>query len=113
VGVFGFLVDIATVYTLRDLVGLYVAGMISCVVAATANWAIHRAWTFKGMGTGLAHRQWLLFLSTNLGGFGLNHGAYAALIFFSPLCHAHPALAIADGAGMFLSFHLSHTEAFR
>lgn len=115
VGVFGFFVDTATVYALRSLVGLYVAGMLSYLVAATANWAIHRVWTFRGMGSAPAHRQWLLFLTTNLGGFALNRGTYAALIFFSPLCHAHPVLAIAAGAGagMFLNFHLSRTVAFR
>ena len=115
VGVAGFVVDTLVVYGLRGWLGLYLAGMVSYLVAASGNFVLNRIWTFRGQGSAPAHRQWLLFLLTNLGGFVLNRGTYVALIFFSPLCHSHPILAIAAGAvaGMFLNFHLSRTVAFR
>lgn len=115
VGVAGFVVDTLVVYGLRGWLGLYLAGMVSYLVAASVNFVLNRAWTFRGQGSAPPHRQWLLFLLTNLGGFALNRGTYVALIFFSPLCHSHPVLAIAAGAvaGMFLNFHLSRTVAFR
>jgi putative flippase GtrA len=115
VGVLGFLVDTAIVYALRATMGLYLAGIVSYLVVATLNWAINRAWTFRGQGSHPAHRQWMLFLATNLGGFTLNRGAYALLIFFSPFVRANPVLAVAAGAvaGMFLNFHLARTVAFR
>ena len=115
VGVFGFGVDTLVVYSLRFWLGLYLAGIVSYLVAASANFALNRAWTFRGQGSAPPHRQWALFLLTNLGGFALNRGTYAGLIFFSPLCAAHPVLAIAAGAvaGMFINFHLSRTVAFR
>jgi putative flippase GtrA len=115
VGGVGFVVDTLVVYSLRGWLGLYLAGVVSYLIAASGNFALNRAWTFRGQGSAPAHRQWLLFLLTNLGGFVLNRGTYAALIFFSPLCHSHPVLAIAAGsvAGMFVNFHLSRTVAFR
>lgn len=115
VGAFGFVVDTAVVYALRHRLGLYGAGMVSYVVAASVNWAINRAWTFRGQGRHKAHHQWMLFLLTNLAGFVLNRGAYALLIHFSPLVRAWPVLAVAAGslAGMFVNFHLSRTVAFR
>jgi putative flippase GtrA len=115
VGAIGFVVDTAVVYGLRGWLGLYLAGIVSYVVAASVNFVLNRAWTFRGQGSAPPHRQWALFLLTNLGGFVLNRGTYAGLIFFSPLVHRHPVLAIAAGAlaGMFLNFHLSRTVAFR
>jgi putative flippase GtrA len=47
VGTLGFCWDTATVYALRHLVGLYVAGTAGFLVAATANWLLNRLWTFR------------------------------------------------------------------
>ena len=115
VGTFGFVVDTAVVYATRYWLGLYGAGVLSFVVAATANWALNRAWTFRGQGTRRAHHQWALFLATNLIGFVLNRGTYMALIATSPVCAANPVLAIAAGsiAGMFANFGLSRRVVFR
>ncbi len=115
VGALGFLVDTAVVYALRGAMGLYLAGLVSYIVAASVNWAVNRAWTFQGQGSAPAHRQWALFLFTNLGGFALNRGTYALLIYFVPLCAVYPVIAIAAGAvaGMLVNFHLSRTVAFR
>lgn len=42
VGVAGFLVDTATVYATRGALGLYGAGMVAYLTAATANWLLNR-----------------------------------------------------------------------
>jgi putative flippase GtrA len=115
VGFAGFLADNAVVYTSRAALGLYLAGALSYLISATVTWALNRMWTFRGTGSGPAHRQWMLFLAANALGFGLNRGAYFTLITISPLCFAYPVLAILGGtiAGMFLNFYLSRRLVFR
>lgn len=115
VGGVGFVCDAATVYALRGWLGLYGAGMVSYFVAATVTWSLNRVWTFRGRGSLPAHRQWALFLATNLLGFVLNRGAYATLITVSAFCRAWPVLAVAAGAGagMFVNFGLSRNVVFR
>jgi putative flippase GtrA len=115
VGAVGFLFDTATVYALRRPLGLYGAGVIAYVVAATVNWLLNRLWTFRGGNHDRAHRQWARFLVVNLLGFVLNRGTYALLVTFVALCAAQPVYAVAAGAiaGMFLNFTLSRTFVFR
>ncbi len=115
VGTFGFLVDTATVYATRGMLGLYGAGLLAFLVAATANWAINRVWTFRGMGSGALHRQWAMFLAANSLGFVLNRGAYFILVTVSALCAANPVIAVGAGSitGMFANFTLSRRLVFR
>lgn len=115
VGGFGFVADTAIVYSLRGLLGLYLAGIVSYLVVASANWALHRVWTFRGRGSGPRHRQWAKFLAANLLGFALNRGTYAILIATVPLARAQPVIAVAAGAvaGMFLNFTMARQVVFR
>ena len=115
VGGVGFLFDTATVYGLRYSLGLYAAGMVAYLVAATVTWLLNRLWTFRGTGSGSVHRQWARFLMVNLLGFVLNRGTYALLVTFVALCAAQPVYAVAAGAlaGMFLNFRLSRAMVFR
>ncbi len=115
VGLVGFLADTATVYALRHPLGLYGAGAIAYLVAASVNWVLNRLWTFRGQGSGPAHHQWARFLLVNLGGFILNRGTYAVLVTFVAICAEQPVYAVAAGAiaGMFLNFSLSRTMVFR
>lgn len=115
VGTFGWLLDTATVYGLRNQLGLYGAGLVSYVVAATGTWLCNRMWTFRGSGSGPAHRQWVRFLGANAFGFTLNRGTYALLVTFVPLCAAQPIFATGAGAiaGMFVNFSLSRAIVFR
>jgi putative flippase GtrA len=115
VGGIGFLVDTATVYGLRHILGLYGAGLIAYVIAATGNWALNRIWTFRGHGSGPAHRQWAMFMLTNLAGFVLNRGAYILLVTFVAAATRQPVIATAAGAvaGMFANFSLSRRLVFR
>jgi putative flippase GtrA len=115
VGFGGFIVDTSTVYSTRNWVGLYVAGAVAYVTAATFTWGVNRMWTFRGRGSGSMRRQWALFLAANGLGFVLNRGTYFVLITVSTFCYANPIVAIAAGVGMgmFLNFHLSRTVVFR
>ena len=115
VGLAGLVVDTATVYALRGSLGLYGAGLVAFVVAASSNWLLNRVWTFKGQGGGPAHRQWVRFLATNLAGFVLNRGTYALLVTFVAMAAENPVIATSAGAvaGMFVNFHLSRRVVFR
>lgn len=115
VGGGGFVVDTAVVYAMKGAVGLYWAGAIAYPVAATFTWIINRIWTFRGQGSGPVHRQWAIFLATNLLGFVLNRGTYFALVATSPFVAAYPVIAVAAGAvaGMFLNFHLARSVVFK
>ena len=115
VGTCGFIVDTAVVYAARGMLGLYVAGLLSFLVAATTTWALNRAWTFRGLSTGALHRQWMRFLAANSLGFVLNRGAYFTLVTVSILCAANPVLATAAGSltGMLANFTMSRRIVFR
>jgi len=115
VGVFGFVVDTAVVYALRAPLGLYVAGLVSYLVAATANWLANRLWTFRGRSSLPIVEEWARYLVANLSGFVLNRGTYAILVTVVPICATQPVLAVAAGsiAGMGINFVLSRTVVFR
>jgi putative flippase GtrA len=115
VGFGGFLVDTSVVYGLRFWLGLYGAGLVSFVAAASFTWAVNRVWTFRGRGGGSLIRQWLHFMAANALGFTLNRGTYFILVAFVPVCASNPVLAILAGvaAGMLVNFHLSRKLVFR
>ncbi|PHK96672.1 GtrA-like protein [Pseudoroseomonas rhizosphaerae] len=120
VGTAGFVVDTATLYLALWLgAGLYGGRVLSYLAAASGNWALNRAWTFRAArrpgGHAGAARQWALFLLVNLVGFAVNYGTYAALVASWPLAAAHPVLAVAAGslAGMTGNFVLSRRFVFR
>jgi len=115
VGLTGLVIDTVTVYALRGSCGLYGAGLIAYVVAASINWLLNRVWTFRGQGSGPAHRQWGRFMLTNLAGFALNRGTYALMVTFVAAAARQPVIATSAGAvaGMFVNFHLSRKVVFR
>jgi putative flippase GtrA len=115
VGLSGFAVDVLVVYLTRRSLGLVGAGLLAYLAAATSNWALNRAWTFRGARRDGLLRQWLMFLAANGLGFVLNRGTYLLLIAFVPLCREQPVLAIAAGvaAGLLANFNLSRRLVFR
>ncbi|MBV8914859.1 MAG: GtrA family protein [Acetobacteraceae bacterium] len=115
VGLSGFGVDVLVVYLFRHTLGLAAAGLIAYFAAATSNWALNRAWTFRGSHRDGLVRQWLMFLAANSLGFVLNRGTYLVLIALVPLCREQPVLAIAAGvgAGLLANFNLSRRLVFR
>jgi putative flippase GtrA len=115
VGLVGLVIDTAMVYGARHTLGLYGAGAVAYVVAATVNWALNRVFTFRDRRPSAMHRQWAMFLLTNMAGFVLNRGTYALLVTFVPLAAAQPVIATSAGsvAGMFVNFSLSRRLVFR
>jgi putative flippase GtrA len=115
VGVLGFCCDTGTVYATRAHAGLYAAGALGFLVAATANWMVNRWWTFRHKRHGAAHVQWLKFLAANFVGFIFNRGTFFTLVTLSALCRAQPVLAILAGtaAGLVFNYFLSKRLVFR
>jgi putative flippase GtrA len=115
VGLVGLIIDTATVYGLRHALGLYGAGMVAYLTAASGNWLLNRVWTFRGQGSGPAHRQWAMFMVANLAGFVLNRGTYALLVTFVAAAAAQPVIATSAGAiaGLLVNFNMSRRLVFR
>ena len=116
VGTVGYLVDTATVYALKGMIGPGPAGMPSFLVAATVTWALNRSWTWRGRGSGGSRlRQWAHFIAVSSPGLFLNRSIYEFLVFAMPLCATYPFLATGAGtlAGMFVNFGLSRRLIFR
>ena len=115
VGVAGAVVDIAMVYAAMAALGLYLSGLLAYFAAVTTTWALNRAWTFAGRGSGGLLRQWLLFVAANGVGFVLNRGTFFVLVTLLPVCARYPVIAILAGvgAGMFANFNLSRSVVFR
>lgn len=115
VGFAGLGMTTAVVYGLRGVMSLYVANLLAFLVAVTTTWALNRAWTFAGRGSGSLVRQWALFVSANLLGASLNISTFSLLVYLSPFCAAHPIVPILAGvgAGMFVNFTMSRRVVFR
>jgi putative flippase GtrA len=109
VGLSGFVVDTATVYALRGTTGLYIAGIVAYVLAATSNWALNRSWTFAGAMPAPVIKQWFQYMLANGIGFIVNRGLYAVCIWRLPIAAQQPVIALAAGtaAGMIVNFLLA------
>lgn len=114
VGAAGAVVDVTTVYASMGTFGLYVSGLLAYLMAVTTTWALNRAWTFAGRGSGGPLQQWLRFVAANGVGFVLNRGTFFTLVTVIPACAQSPVIAILAGmsAGMFANFNLSRTLVF-
>jgi putative flippase GtrA len=116
IGTAGFVIDTAIVYALVGKLGLYGAGLVSYLVAASWCWGLNRAWTFRGRSRrGFAHHQWAKYLTLNLTGLILNRGTYSVLVTVVPFCATQPVFAVAGGAvaGVLVNFTLSRQVVFR
>ena len=115
VGVAGFLANTAIVYAIRGVFGLYIAGLLAWVFAATITWFLNRNWTYRDRSRAPLQQQWALFLFTNSIGFALYYLTYVSLITSSHLCAAQPIIAIFLGAiaGMLANFSLARRFVFQ
>lgn len=117
VGVIGLVVDTAVLYAGLALgLEFFAARIPSFFAAATATWALNRAFTFKDAGRGGSLlRQWATFLAANAFGGVVNYGVSVGLEAGVELVAAHPVLAVAAGsiAGMFFNFAASKHLVFK
>ncbi len=80
VGVIGLVVDTAVLYAGLALgLEFFAARVPSFFAAATATWALNRAFTFKGATTGPLHRQWAKFIAANAFGGVVNYAVSVGL----------------------------------
>ncbi|MDD2705903.1 MAG: GtrA family protein [Acidocella sp.] len=114
VGVSGFCWDTGTFYLLRLYTNPYAAATCSFIVAATANWALNRLWTFRHHNHAAAHVQWAKFMTANIIGFAANRGTLFILISRSEFFYSQPVLAIIAGsiAGLSFNYFLSKRYVF-
>jgi putative flippase GtrA len=115
VGTLGFLVDAGVLTAAIALgAGPWVGRALSYLAAATATYALNRAWTFRHRAGQGGARQWGLFVLLNLVGFAANYGTYAALLAGTELVARHPVLGVAAGsiAGLGANFTLSRRFVF-
>lgn len=117
VGVAGFMVDagVLTLMLRTTNAGPYLGRVVSFLCAATATWALNRAFTFRDHATHhTLGAQWLRFLAANAIGGCVNFGVYSLLVATVAVFSAMPVLAVAAGslAGLVVNFTLSRTFVF-
>ena len=118
VGVVGLMVDTAVLYAVLYGLGLefFAARIPSFLAAATATWALNRAFTFRHHSDDTPlHRQWAAFVIANALGGVINYAVSVALEAGVDMVAAHPFLAVAAGsiAGMFFNFAASKRLVFK
>lgn len=113
VGGAGFVVDAGVLVFLVDVldVNVYVARVLSWLVAVTFTWRLNRSITFRSAGRHGAWQQWLKFVAANLGGGLINLTVSTLLIAvadFAPV----PAVACGSLSGLLWNFASSRRFVF-
>jgi putative flippase GtrA len=116
-GTIGFVVDAAIVQALVSGAGFdpYASRIVSFLCAMTATWLFNRRYTFAhAVGESLLH-EWLRYAFAMLGGFVVNYGVYALLVWRFALVREWPVLGVAAGAvvGLAVNYASSRFWVFR
>lgn len=116
VGVVGFIVDSAVLYTAIAL-GLGLAGgrVVSYLAAVTVTWALNRRYTFADRSEHALLKQWARFAFTQLAGASVNLGSYYVLLHTNRAVIARwPVLGVAVGslAGLSINFVVAKIYVF-
>lgn len=116
-GVIGFVVDAGIVQGLVGVGGFdpYLSRVVSFLCAMTATWLFNRRYTFVAGRDESLGREWLRYFVAMLGGFAVNYGIYAALVYSVPLVSVWPVLGVAAGsiAGLAVNYASSRYWVFR
>lgn len=115
-GAFGFVVDTAVLYLLKDALGLFYARFFSFLAAVFSTWLVNRRLTFRDRKSGLsARREFSTYLLLMLAGGIVNYGVYAWLIVSYAVVVEHPVLGVAAGslAGMAVNLASSRLLLYR
>ena len=112
-----FAVDAGVLQLLVSFAGLdpYSARVVSFLCAVTTTWLFNRQITFRGGSRLPLHREWALYVGTQLGGATLNSAVYALLVFSFALVREWPVLGVAAGslAGLTVNFIAAKRVVFR
>ena len=116
-GTIGFVVDAGIVQALVRGAGFdpYASRVVSFLCAMTATWIFNRRYTFAhAAGESLWH-EWLRYGLAMLGGFVVNYGTYALLVWRYPLVREWPVIGVAAGAvvGLAVNYASSRFWVFR
>ena len=116
-GTLGFLVDAGVVSLLVNGFDWnpYLGRLLSFLCAAAATFAFNRRYTFATTAARPLWRQWSQYLLAMAGGFVVNYGAYALLVYHSDTVRAWPVIGVAVGSvlGLAVNFASSRFWVFR
>ncbi len=116
VGTIGFLVDVAVLYSIAGLIGLFYGRAVSFLAAVLATWLLNRRWTFRHRSSGLASsREFAVYLTLMLVGGAVNYAVYMGLVVLYKFVLQNPVIGVAAGslAGMLINFLASRLILFR
>ena len=116
VGTIGFVVDVAILHALAPWLGWYGGRVLSFLGAATATWALNRAFTFSAQAAAARYSAWQQYwryMVAMLGGALVNYLAYTLTLLWSNASWA-PTLGVALGsiAGLAVNFISARKVAF-
>jgi putative flippase GtrA len=116
-GTIGFVVDAGLVQALVAGAGFdpYASRVVSFLCAMTATWIFNRRYTFaRQRGESLLH-EWARYGLAMLGGFAVNYGVYALMVWQLPLVREWPVLGVAAGSifGLAVNYASSRLWVFR
>ena len=114
IGVVAFLIDAIVfqgVLTLSSA-SLYLARLISFVVATTAAWWLNRTFTFHDATGTRPLLQWARFFAANLVGGSVNYAVFVLAIAIVPLAAAFPVLALAAGSLCGVAFNFAAYQRY-
>lgn len=116
VGAVGFVIDAGILQLLVSGIGvnLYLARIISFLVAASATWLMNRRYTFE-VEHPATHSEWVRYITIMVLGALVNYGAFAISIAVWGMARAQPWLGVAVGsiAGLGINFMSSRLLLFR
>lgn len=115
-GTLGFVVDSATLYLLKGMLGLYLARAVSFLAAVFFTWIFNRSLTFRNQRSGYSKgSEFGVYLALMAAGGSVNYLVFSLMVFFLPLVHAEPIIGVAAGsiAGMFVNWMTSKYFLFR
>jgi len=116
-GAIGFVVDAGVVQALVRGLGWdpYLSRLLSFLCAMTATWVFNRRYTFAhARGESLLH-EYGRYAVAMAGGFVVNYGTYALLVWAFPLVREWPVIGVAAGsvAGLAVNYASSRFWVFR
>lgn len=115
VGIAGFLVDTAVLYTALYVgLGLYAGRLVSYLCAATFTWHVNRRFSFA-VTAPPSRSEWLKYLAANAAGGLTNLGFYLVVIANLAPSPARAMTGVAAGsiAGLMINYTLSRFIVFK
>ena len=116
IGTVGLLVDIAVLYSLKAMLGLFAARGISFLVAVITTWYLNKNITFQGKKSALPiYQELITYIGLMLFGGAANYAIYIWLVLAYEYVQSNPFLAVAAGslAGMVLNYSATKFVLFR